>query len=152
MKNFTYYRPSSAEQAVGMLDAKWGTTEMLAGGTDLLDLQKEYIAQPDKVVSLSGVKSELFQDGDGQSSQFGNITRDADAKGYGIGAMVKLAAIAENDVLRREFPALTAAAGQIGGPQIRNMGTLGGNLCQRHRGVDFRDDHVVCLLQSGRKS
>ena len=56
MKNFTYYRPTTAEQAVGLLDAEWGTTELLAGGTDLLDLQKEYIAQPDKVVSLSGIK------------------------------------------------------------------------------------------------
>ena len=54
MKNFTYYRPTTAEQAVGLLAAEWGTTELLAGGTDLLDLQKEYIAQPDKVVSLSG--------------------------------------------------------------------------------------------------
>ena len=39
MKNFTYYRPSTAEQAVGLLDNRWGTTELLAGGTDLLDLQ-----------------------------------------------------------------------------------------------------------------
>ncbi len=151
MKNFAYFQPTTVAGAVALLDTRWGKVELLAGGTDLLDLQKEYIAQPDKVVSLSGVKSELFQDGDGQSSQFGNITRDADAKGYGIGAMVKLAAIAENDVLRREFPALTAAAGQIGGPQIRNMGTLGGNLCQRNRCWYFRDEHVVCLLKGGRK-
>jgi CO/xanthine dehydrogenase FAD-binding subunit len=41
MKNFTYYRPTSAQQAVGLLDSEWGTTELLAGGTDLLDLQKE---------------------------------------------------------------------------------------------------------------
>ena len=41
MKNFTYYRPTLAQQAVGLLDSEWGTTELLAGGTDLLDLQKE---------------------------------------------------------------------------------------------------------------
>ena len=56
MKNFTYYQPQSVEQAVGLLSAKWGSTELLAGGTDLLDLQKEYIAQPDKVISLTGIK------------------------------------------------------------------------------------------------
>ena len=56
MKNFTYFRPTSVEQAVGLLDTKWGSTELLAGGTDLLDLQKEYVAQPDKVISLGGVK------------------------------------------------------------------------------------------------
>ena len=55
MKNFTYYRPKTAEAAVALLDAKWGTCELLAGGTDLHDLQKEYVAQPDKVVSLGAI-------------------------------------------------------------------------------------------------
>jgi xanthine dehydrogenase YagS FAD-binding subunit len=141
MKNFTYYRPTSTEQAVGMLDAKWGTTEMLAGGTDLLDLQKEYIAQPDKVVSLNGILSltDLDMERDGAG---GSVT---------IGAGTTLAALAENDDLKKLFPALTDAAGQIGGPQIRNMGTLGGNLCQRNRCWYFRDEHVNCLLKGGDK-
>ena len=47
--------------------------------------------------------------------------------------------------------ALAAAAGQIAGPQIRNMGTLGGSLCQRNRCWYFRDEHVNCLLKGGRK-
>ena len=55
MKNFTYYRPGSAAQAVSLLDKTWGTAELLAGGTDLLDRQKEYVAQPDKVISLAGL-------------------------------------------------------------------------------------------------
>src|SRR5262249_21656816 len=55
MKNFQYYRPSSPEQAIGLLGKTWGKVELLAGGTDLLDLQKEHIAEPDKVVSLSGL-------------------------------------------------------------------------------------------------
>src|SRR5437762_6524750 len=105
MKNFTYYQPASAKEAVGLLDSKWGKVELLAGGTDLLDLQKEYIAQPDKVVSLSGVKSDLFN-GE-QPTKFANITRDATAKSVGIGAMVKLATIAESAELQKEFPALT---------------------------------------------
>jgi xanthine dehydrogenase YagS FAD-binding subunit len=138
MKSFTYYRPTSAEQAVGLLDSKWGTTELLAGGTDLHDLQKEYVAQPDKVVSIAGI-SELTEK---YMVQDGSVT---------LGASTTLAAIAEDADLQKSFPALTDAAGQIGGPQIRNMGTLGGNLCQRNRCWYFRDEHVNCLLKGGEK-
>lgn len=137
MKNFTYYRPKSAEEAVGLLDSKWGTTELLAGGTDLLDLQKEYIAQPDKVVGLGGI------------ANLAGIKKDGAA--VWVGALTKLADIAEHAELRKLFPALTTAAGDIGGPQIRNMGTLGGNLCQRNRCWYFRDEHVHCLLKGGEK-
>src|SRR5205823_3437187 len=49
------------------------------------------------------------------------------------------------------YPALTTAAGMIGGPQIRHMGTLGGNLCQRNRCWYFRDEHVHCLLKGGER-
>src|SRR6516225_494995 len=137
MKNFTYYRPTSADQAVGLLDNKWGTSELLAGGTDLLDLQKEYVAQPDKVVSL------------GQVEGLAGIKPGDD--GVVIGAATKLAEIADHAELRQLFPSLTTAAGDIGGPQIRNMGTLGGNLGQRNRCWYFRDEHVQCLLKGGEK-
>jgi xanthine dehydrogenase YagS FAD-binding subunit len=139
MKNFTYYRPQSAEEVVGLLDGKWGTSELLAGGTDLLDLQKEYIAQPDKVISLGAI----------QASGFKRIGSQANA--YVLGAGVTLAEIAANAGLKKDCPALTEAAGDIGGPQIRNMGTLGGNLCQRNRCWYFRDEHVNCLLKGGDK-
>jgi xanthine dehydrogenase YagS FAD-binding subunit len=140
MKNFTYYRPKTAEEAVGLLDSKWGTTELLAGGTDLLDLQKEYVAQPDKVVSLMGI------------DKLAGIEIPKDGKSYYvIGAGTKLADIAGHAALRESLPALTTAAGMIGGPQIRNMGTLGGNLCQRNRCWYFRDEHVHCLLKGGDK-
>jgi xanthine dehydrogenase YagS FAD-binding subunit len=137
MKNFAYYRPASAEQAVGLLDASWGTSELLAGGTDLLDLQKEYVAKPDKVISLSAVKDL-------------SAINEA-AEGITLGAAAKLATLAAHATLKKEFPSLTIAAGDIGGPQIRNMGTLGGNLCQRNRCWYFRDEHVNCLLKGGDK-
>jgi xanthine dehydrogenase YagS FAD-binding subunit len=137
MKNFTYYRPTTAEQAVALLDGGWGTSELLAGGTDLHDLQKQYIAQPDKVVSLAGV---------------GKLKAiDSDGKHVTLGAGLRLHDLADNDDLKRRFPGLTTAAGMIGGPQIRNMGTLGGNLCQRNRCWYFRDEQVVCLLKGGEK-
>jgi xanthine dehydrogenase YagS FAD-binding subunit len=137
MKNFVYYRPSSAKEAVGLLDARWGTAELLAGGTDLLDLQKEYVAQPDKVISLGSVA--------------GLDKVEQTRAGLRIGARTKLADIAANEEVRKRFPALATAAGMIGGPQIRNMGTLGGNLCQRNRCWYFRDEHVNCLLKGGDK-
>jgi xanthine dehydrogenase YagS FAD-binding subunit len=140
MKNFTYYRPTSVEQAVGLLDSKWGPSELLAGGTDLLDLQKEYVAQPDKVISLTGIQ--------GLS---GIRTTRSSPPQFNIGAATTLADIAEDKLVRQHLPALAMAAGQIGGPQIRNMGTLGGNLCQRNRCWYFRDEHVHCLLKGGKK-
>ena len=141
MKNFTYYQPRTVEAAVGLLGNAWGGAELIAGGTDLMDLMKEYVAQPDKVVSLSAVPGQ----------EVNHITRDDNAMIIGIGGMVKLSAIAENQVLRQIYPGLTTAAGMIGGPQIRNMGTLGGNLCQRNRCWYFRDEHVNCLLKGGKK-
>src|SRR5437870_4139352 len=137
MKNFTYYRPTTPKEAVALLDTKWGATELLAGGTDLHDLQKEYIAKPEKVISLSGIAA------------LAGI--QANRTGTTIGAGTKLADIAAHAELKQRFPALTTAAGDVGGPQIRNMGTLGGNLCQRNRCWYFRDEHVNCLLKGGKK-
>ena len=146
MKNFTYYRPGTAEQAVALLGPQWGGAELLAGGTDLLDLQKEYVAQPDKVISLGGISSLA-----GIQLNPTPTAPGGDSHGIKIGAGTTLAAIAEHAELRKLVPALTTAAGDIGGPQIRNMGTLGGNLCQRNRCWYFRDEHVNCLLKGGKK-
>jgi xanthine dehydrogenase YagS FAD-binding subunit len=137
MKNFAYFRPTTTEQAVTLLEARWGNTEMLAGGTDLLALQKEYIAQPGRVVSLNGIA--------------GLQTIVVGRASVSLGAGVTLATIANHPDLRRLYPALTSAAGDIGGPQIRNMGTLGGNLCQRNRCWYFRDEHSPCLLRGGQR-
>ena len=137
MKNFQLYRPTTADAAVGLLENRFGNTELLAGGTDLLDLQKEYVAQPTRVVSLS------------QVAGMSNV--GVADKTVTIGASVKLADLAANTVLRQHFPALTAAAGEIAGPQIRNMATLGGNLCQRNRCWYFRDEHTNCLLKGGER-
>jgi xanthine dehydrogenase YagS FAD-binding subunit len=138
MDNFTYYRPKSAEAAVGLLDAKWGTAELLGGGTDLLGRTKEYVATPKKVISLRDVEGiDKIEQSRGWPFQFT------------IGAGVKLAALAEHPALKGT--ALGKAAGEIAGPQIRNMGTLGGSLCQRNRCWYFRDEGVHCLLKGGDK-
>src|SRR5262245_1439232 len=144
MKNFTYLQPTTIQMALPLLEDKWGPTELLAGGTDLLDRQKEYVSQPDRVVSLTGLGGEF--------REMAVAIPDADRSAFAtIGAGVRLAEIAENPTLVKVYPALTSAAGQIAGPQIRNMGTLGGSLCQRNRCWYFRDEHVNCLLKGGRK-
>jgi xanthine dehydrogenase YagS FAD-binding subunit len=140
MKNFTYYRPSTPEQAVALLEDRWGNTELLAGGTDLLDLQKEYIAQPSRVVSLNGI-----------AALSGIQVEGEPPRAVRLGAATRLADIAAHPLLRQQCTALATAAGMVGGPQIRNMGTLGGNLCQRNRCWYFRDEHTVCLLKGGER-
>src|SRR5438552_17781469 len=102
MKNFTYYRPATVEQAVGLLEQRFGNTELLAGGTDLLALQKNYIAQPARVVSLTGIKGIAGIDEINAGTQ----------QSIKIGAGTTLAAIAEHAGLRQHFPSLTAAAAE----------------------------------------
>jgi len=141
MRNFTYFRPTTAEAAVGLLENRWGNTELLAGGSDLHELQKDYIAQPTRLVSLSGING------------FGTIQTDAanPPQWMRIGAGAKIADIAANADIRQRFAALSQAAAELGTPQIRNVGTLGGNLCQRNRCWYFRDEHVQCLLKGGQR-
>jgi xanthine dehydrogenase YagS FAD-binding subunit len=118
MQKFEYASPTTKEQAVALLGKEWGETEVLAGGTDLLSLMKDFIVTPKRVVNIKGIK-EL----DGVMTP-----RDGSAR---IGALATIERVIE--VLGRGFPAVTQAASGITSPQIRNMGTVGGDLCQRPR-------------------
>lgn len=124
MKAFAYQSPATIDEAVSALGNEWGATDVLAGGTDLLALMKDGVATPEKVVNVKDIKELAgIEIGNGQ------IT---------IGATAKLAEIGSHATIQKHLPALAAAAAAIGGPQIRNMGTLGGNLCQRPRDWYFR--------------
>jgi xanthine dehydrogenase YagS FAD-binding subunit len=142
MKNFTYHQPATLAMALPLLSDKWGPVELLGGGTDLLDRTKDYVSGPDVVVSLTGLGGAFreIKSAEKAGSSLPEIT---------IGAGVKLTDLAESKHLTA-FLALTAAAAQVAGPQIRNMATLGGNLCQRNRCWYFRDEHVHCLLKGGK--
>ncbi len=142
MNNFTYYQPTTIAQTLPLLDDQWGKTELLAGGTDLLDRMKDYVSQPARVVSLTALG--------GAFREIAAIPRAGQPPRVVIGAGVRLVDIAESRLLA-PYPALTTAAAQIAGPQIRNMGTLGGSLCQRNRCWYFRDEHIQCLLKGGRR-
>ena len=75
----------------------------------------------------------------------------AGANGLAIGAAVPLSAVERHRQVRRAYPGLAHAIAEISTPPLRNMGTLGGNLCQRNRCWYFRDEHSPCLLRGGNR-
>jgi xanthine dehydrogenase YagS FAD-binding subunit len=125
MRAFEYVSPRTREQAVGLLGQQWGETEILAGGTDLLSRMKDDVAQPKRVVNIKEV--------DGIHA----ISRSA--RGLSIGALVKLDDLAEAAQVRQQYPMLAEAVAEAASPQIRNMATIGGNMCQRPRCWYFRN-------------
>jgi len=119
MQPFEYANPTTVKEAAGMLSSKWGETDVLAGGTDLISMMKDYLATPNRVVNIKNIK------------ELGGIKA---SKGeLRIGATVTLDELMENAEVRKNFPSLSEAARGVSSPQIRNMGTVGGDLCQRPR-------------------
>jgi xanthine dehydrogenase YagS FAD-binding subunit len=127
MRPFEYASARSLEQAVSLLGSSWEQAEVLAGGSDLLALMKDDIVRPKRLVSIKEIK-ELRE------------MRPASG-GLSIGALATLAELAENGELRQKYPALWQAIDEAASPQIRNVATLGGNLCQRPRCWYFRGGH-----------
>jgi xanthine dehydrogenase YagS FAD-binding subunit len=125
MKSFQYAAPKTVKEAVGLLDESWGKTEVLAGGTDLVTCLKQDLTRPQRVVSLRNIKE----------------LRGIQTKGGAlrIGATTTLAELVENRDVKKLFPALVSAVAGIGSPQIINVGTVGGDLCQRPRCWFFRN-------------
>lgn len=124
MQAFEYANPATLQEALALLGAKWGDTEVLAGGTDLLGLMKDYVVTPKRLVNIKAVK------------ELGGIAKTA--TGWRIGATVTVEELASNPEIRKMFPALHTAAVNITSQQIRNMGTVAGDLCQRPRCWYFR--------------
>jgi xanthine dehydrogenase YagS FAD-binding subunit len=136
MLSFEYARPTTKESAVKLLGNSWDDAEVLAGGTDLLVRTKDFVSSPKRVVSLNGVK-EL---------QEVKMT----AAGLTIGSMVTLIDLADNAHVRREYPVLADVANDVGSPQIRNVGTVGGNLCQRPRCWFYRAGYGLLAQDNGK--
>jgi xanthine dehydrogenase YagS FAD-binding subunit len=125
MRAFEYVSPTTKEQAVALLSRTWGETEVLAGGTDLLALMKDDIVRPRRLVNIKEI-AEL---------RGINVSPQTGAR---IGATVTLQELLEHPEISRYYPALVQAVRGITSPQIRNMGTVGGDLCQRPRCWYFR--------------
>jgi xanthine dehydrogenase YagS FAD-binding subunit len=134
VKAFAYVKAAGEKQAVAALAAPGGKALPLAGGMDLIGLMKDYVAQPDRLVSVKELDASITKSPNG---------------GLRIGSAVTLADLAANADARRLYPALTDAAAEVGTPQIRNAGTVGGNLNQRPRCWYFRNEEFNCLKKSG---
>jgi xanthine dehydrogenase YagS FAD-binding subunit len=135
MKNFVYVQPDDVKSAVSSLTQAGDSAKIMAGGIDLLGEMKDYIRTPDLVVNLKSIP--------------GLASIKAGANGLTLGPLVKLADIAENALCRQTYTALADSAAVVGSPQIRNVGTIGGNLCQRPRCWYYRDEEVKCLKKGG---
>jgi xanthine dehydrogenase YagS FAD-binding subunit len=133
IKNFGYMKAGSLAEATKALTAKG--TGLHAGGTDLLGCLRDEIISVDRVVSISGLK------------ELKGISSRADG-GLKIGALTVLADIAANPLVLDRYPVLAQAAASVGTPQIREQGTIGGNLCQRPRCWYFRGE-LQCLKKGG---
>ena len=110
----------------------------LAGGVDVLDLAKQNISTPDVLVNLKGLK------------ELSGIEVRSSGE-LRLGATAKLSEVAENPEIRARFAAIAQAAGEAATPQIRNLGTVGGNIMQRPRCWYFRNPDVNCLKKGGDK-
>jgi 4-hydroxybenzoyl-CoA reductase subunit beta len=141
LHEYEYHRPGTVQEAAALLAAHPGRARLIAGGTDLMPNMKHGLFTPQHVIALRQIP-ELH----------GIEERDGDLV---IGAAESLAAVSRHPLVRERFPALAAAAGSIAGPQLRNMGTIGGNLCLDTRCTYYnqtffwRDALGYCLKKDG---
>lgn len=136
MVKFEYIDAKSLSDVPALLASRWGESAILAGGTDLLDRLKERIDMPKRVINIKGIE-ELhgIRNGDGLT----------------LGALTTITEVAADERVRESYPVLAEAAASIATPQLRNMGTLGGNLCQRPRCWYYRGLEYKCLKKGGAK-
>ncbi|MFZ1290060.1 MAG: FAD binding domain-containing protein [Melioribacteraceae bacterium] len=134
MKNFEYAQPQKLKEVFQYLDEP--NTVIKAGGIDLLDLMKEDLLSPKRVVNIGNISELKF------------IRENKDAS-ISIGPNVTLNELADNEIIAKYFPALNEAAKLIATPQIRNSATIGGNLCQRPRCWYFRSADFDCSRKGG---
>jgi len=136
MRPFSFVEPRTIEEALLVLRDPNAKARALAGGIDLLGELKDDLVEAEALVNLKALP--------------GLDTVRADADGaLRIGALVTLTALAAHDKVRRDYPAVAQAAFSVGSPEIRNVGTVGGNLCQRPRCWYYRSAAHRCLKKGG---
>jgi len=133
LPNFSYIRARSKQEALDNLASQGAYVH--AGGTDLLGCARDEVFEVEKLVSISRLE------------ELKGITH-ADEGGIRIGALTTISEIAASTVIRESYPGLAQAASDVASPQLRNQGTLGGNLCQRPRCWYFRGD-FHCAKKGG---
>ena len=135
MNPFRFVDAQSPEHAVSLLEADPSGARPLAGGTDLMGEIKESVVEPATLVSLASLP--------------GMSGVERTAGGLSIGAMTTLTELEADEAIARDYPALAQAVASVATPQIRNVGTLGGNLCQRPRCWYYRSPLFDCRKKGG---
>ena len=135
MKPFEYASAGSLEEAAALLAEAEGLARIIAGGTDLIPQMKSGVAAPERLVNLKSIP--------------GLDRIEISGDGVRLGALVPLAEIAAHPGIREGWTALAQGAAAAASPQIRNAGTLGGNLCQRPRCWYFRNEEFHCNKKGG---
>lgn len=136
MQSFEWVDANSVDEAAALLARTSPAAPVVAkaGGMDLLDLMKEGIVRPTRVINLKRIRS------------LGDVHLDATT--MQLGALVTLSQIERNAGIRSHYRALAEAASHAATPQIRNAATIGGNLLQRPRCWYFRNDHFHQLAKA----
>ncbi len=131
MNPFEYVQVENANEAVALLNEGKGKSRIIAGGLDLLGELKEHLIEPQRLISIGDMGDMNYIKENGDRIQ--------------IGAATTISAIAEDKTIQKNHAALSQSASVVGSPQIRNVGTLGGNLCQRPRCWYYRGEFYHCL-------
>jgi len=137
MQAFSYATPTKKEDVLPLLGKNWGEVEILAGGSDLLSLMKDDITTPKRLVNIK------------QVAGMHAVSNEAGG-GLHLGALVTLDQLSHAADVQHRFPVLAAAAGEAASPQIRNVATIGGNLCQRPRCWYFRNGFGLLAQKDGK--
>ncbi len=128
MKKFDYLKPNTLEEALSLLKQYGKKAKLIAGGTDVIVMIKQKTMMPDVLISLRGI------------SGLDEIRYDGELR---IGAMVTHRAIEKCDLIRKEFSALADAVDVLGSVQIRNVATIGGNICTAAPSADMATPLLV---------
>lgn len=142
MKNFEYFEPKTVQEAVGLLVKYKRAAKLLAGGTDLMLGMKEGFVQPWYLINLKTIKG---------------LDKIAYSKkgGISIGSLTTWTAILSSGAILEHYPILREAASLIGGYQIRNRGTIGGNICHASPSADSAPALMVygaqCVVSGPRR-
>lgn len=136
MEAFSYANPTTVAEALKLLGGSWNDAQILAGGTDLIALMKDYVTSPKLVVNVKNIK------------ELGGISKSG--AGLRIGATATFDEMSSNAALRTEYPAIHTAVTGVASPQIRNMGTAAGDICQRPRCWYFRNGFGLLAMKDGK--
>lgn len=144
MKTFEHINPASIDDAAALLAAHPGQGALIAGGTDLLGGLKDdiWINRPQYVINLKSIAGLDY------------IAESPD--GIRIGPLATLSAIAGSELIQRDYTALAEAARRTASPLLRNLGTIGGNICQENRCWYYRypgslGGRFDCVRKGGKK-